>query len=761
MFNQHALKILEKRYLLKDSEGKITETPNEMFERVLNYVCESDKDLKTKTRELFYNKLFLPNTPTLMNAGTTNLLSACFRIPVDDNLESIIHDAGWWQAYIHKLGGGVGINFSNLRPKGDYIKTTGGTTSGIVGFMRVFDVISSVIKQGGKRDGANMGILRVDHPEIEDFILIKTKSKDYENFNLSVLVNKDFMDALRTDSEIKLHFNGKIYKTIEAKYLWDLICQSSWKCGCPGILFEDNMNIGNPFENHGMHIDGCNPCGEQMLFCGQYNGEVVAESCNLGSINLSRMVINNEIDWNKIKSTVFTATEFLDRVIDRNEYPFEFIDKGTKLTRKIGLGVTGFHEMLVKLNVPYGSDKSIGMASDIMKNISEYSHEASEILACAHGTYPIAHMIGDKKRNATTTTIAPTGSIGRIMMGHGYSLGIEPPYAISMHSKIIESSMDEGIYPLLLQLLNEKAEKDTDFKDKITSIIEKIQSNGSSIQGIEEIPETIRKLFKTAHEVTVEQHIAIQSAFQKYTDNAVSKTINLSSDATPENISKAFLLAYNSGCKGVTIFRNNSKDSQVMNVSNNILNEQQKSIDELSPRPSILPSLSFTKKTACNTLFINPTFMDDNKGALETFIDSAGEGGCSAMKAGLGITISVYQRIIKELLPEYANDALDIVMSHLLQVKCPACTQAIIRQKYEKTKRNVDSLSCPNAVAQVMKYMLQHQIAVTIDGKPYSQSDFSGYITNQSKCKQCGTVLIKTEGCSSLQCPVCGIGGCS
>lgn len=1035
-FNQHSLKILEKRYLLKDNEGKIVETPTDLFERVLNYVCESDEHLKSEVRELFYNKLFLPNTPTLMNAGTTNLLSACFRIPIDDNLESIVHDAGWYQAYIHKLGGGVGINFSSLRPSGDYIKTTGGITSGVLGFMRVFDVLSSVIHQGGKRDGANMGLLRYDHPEIENFITIKTKSKDYENFNLSVLINKEFIQALQTDSDIELRFNGKIYKTIKAKQLWDLICQSSWKCGCPGVLFEDNMNIGNPFENHGMHIDGCNPCwsgdtkiwtsnrvyaikelvgkeinvlsqdsnnklifkkmkniritqqnvdiieidvrnlygniatlrctpnhnfylrngnkveasklkignnlqsvykhkanskgyieitngtdkvfehyliselkygrkpdyprehchhidgnkqnnlpdnleiidsythnssrmfgnnnpvirfpeknifkngfkgkengryrhdidtdelirlrqkgytlkslsekfdcsidllwkrlkpcnhvvvdirqsnkkedvyngevedthryfvmcndndailsancGEQMLYCGQYNGELIAESCNLGSINLSQMITNGKVDWNKIKSTVYTAVEFLDRVIDRNEYPFEFIDKGTKLTRKIGLGVTGFHEMLVKLDISYGSPESIKLASNIMKEVSNYSHEASKILATRFGTYPLAHIINDNKRNATTTTIAPTGSIGRIMMGHGYSLGIEPPYAISMQSKIIESSMDEGIYPLLLQKLYEKSKINLEFEEKLPVIIEKIKSNGASIQDIKEIPEQIRNLFKTAHEIPLEQHIAVQAAFQKYTDNAVSKTINLPSDASVEDISKAFLLAYKSGCKGVTIFRNNSKDSQVMNVSNN----DKRPIDELSPRPYILPSLSFTKKTACNTLFINSTFMDNNKGAVETFIDSAGEGGCSAMKAGLGIAISVYQRIIKELSPEYANDALDIVMTHLLQVKCPACTQAMIKQKYEKTKRNVDSLSCPNAVAQVMKYMLQHQISVSIDNKPYSYTDFVGHmaLSNQKKCKQCGTVLIRTEGCSSLQCPSCGIGGCS
>ncbi|MBU0777788.1 ribonucleotide-diphosphate reductase subunit alpha, partial [Patescibacteria group bacterium] len=718
------------------------------------------------------NLKFLPNTPTLMNAGEglNGMLSACFVIPVYDSLESIVHEAGWQQAAIHKMGGGIGLNLSNLRPKGDLINSTGGMTGGVLSFLRLFDRLSDVIHQGGKRNGANMGILNIDHPEIENFINCKITNKlDYNNFNLSVMITDKFMNAVKNNLEWELKFKDKVYKTVNANYLFNLICNGAWNCGCPGMIFEDIINKNNLFDKlpgkNRMQMNTTNPCGEQPLFCGEYKDEIIAESCNLGSINLSKYVDEKgSILWDELKNTVNITTMFLDKVIDVNNYPFDYIDKGTKLTRKIGLGVTGFSDMLIKMNISYDSDEAIKLAKRVMKFIQRHSHITSENMGKTYDTYPLAKLVGDNKRNAAITTIAPTGTIGRLMIGHGYALGIEPPFALNMKSNIIETSIEEGVHPLLIEKLNALG-IDLDF------IMNELNKDGSSIQHIKEIPEDVRKLFLTAHEISIEQHLKIQEAFQLYTDSAVSKTINLKNEATVDDVRKAFIMAYDLKCKGVTIFRNMSKDGVQVMVSSSkdaingydedIIDDVNK-VQDLVPRPEILPATTFAKKSGCNTMFITLTHLQNKDGILECFINTSGKGGCRSMQDGLAIAISVYQRYIEGVIGhEHATNALKIVSNHLMNVTCQSSMIAFNKQKYDKKIGNeieheINSRSCPNAVAQVIKYMIDNPSNELISDKV-----IDNYKIDNKVCSECGVELVRQEGCSSMSCPNCGIGGCN
>lgn len=773
-FNKNSLRILEKRYLLKDETGKIIETPDQMLERTANAVCKDNTQLKEKVLEMMNDLRFLPNTPTLINSNTTNMLSACFAINIDDTLESIIHDAAWQQAYIHKQGGGVGINFSNLRPKGDLIKGTGGETTGVMGFLPVFNEISESIRQGGKRSGANMGLLSISHPEIESWITAKVDNNKFRNFNLSVLVIDKFMEAVEKNEDWNLTFNNKIYKTVKSQYLFDLICNSAHSCGCPGIIFEDEINRNNPL-SHIMWMKDTNPCGEQILYIGWYNNEFIAESCNLASQNLSKYcepdekhegfyIFNNE----KYIKDIYTAVEFLDMVIDANKYPFDFIDKGTKLTRKIGLGITGLSECFIKLRMNYGSDESIKFIENIMSILRNESHKASENIGKEKGYFPLYKEANIERRNLFTTTIAPTGSIGRFMLGHPYSSGIESPFAIYTKSNIIDTTIDDGIHPLLIEMLHQLKKNNSEYKTlDIDSIIKKIKEDGKSIQFIKEIPKHIRKLFRVAEEISIEEHIAVQSTVQEYVDNAVSKTINMKNNATIEDVKKAYMLAYKTRCKGVTVFRDGCKDAvfettsskKEIDIASTLI------LDDLPPRPDMLGSLSFTKKTSCNTLFIHPTYTGKvEKTALESFISA--NGGCFAMRTGLAVSISVYQRILESIDPKLARKGLDLVMTHLEAVPCQVCIKQIEQEKHKKdVKHPVDSISCPSAVASVMRFMLSHRIETYIDGKLLNETnEVIKQLTitnNKRKCPSCGSETTRQEGCSNDLCPSCGWGGCS
>ena len=561
----NTLVILSSRYLQRDENRRVIETPKQLFTRVARTIAEVDKmydpnadidDTANQFFEMMVNFDFLPNSPTLMNAGTeVGQLSACFVVPVEDSIVSIF-DAIKTLALIHKSGGGTGFSFSKLRPKGDAVKSTGGVASGPVSFMKIFDSATNEIKQGGKRRGANMGILKVDHPDILDFIVSKEREKTLSNFNISVAMTDKFMDAVINDKDYELinPKNNQVVNKLNARAVWNLIVTMAWKTGDPGVIFIDRINktFSNPVPSLGP-IEATNPCGEQPLY--------PFDSCNLGSINLARMVNGGEIDWNKLRDTVRKAVHFLDNIIDANKYPILEIELMTKSIRRIGLGVMGFADMLIQLGIPYNSTAALRVAESIMKFITDEARKTSIELAKERGAFPkfkdsIWSKLGyEPLRNATVTTIAPTGTISVIA---GCSSGIEPLFSVSYMRNVAES-LGENLIETN-SLFEKIAIRDRFYSEELMKKI----SGVWSVQHIEEIPEDVRKIFVTAHDISPEWHVRMQAAFQKYTDNAVSKTINFSVNATPQDVEKAYLLAYQLGCKGITVYRDNSRESQII-----------------------------------------------------------------------------------------------------------------------------------------------------------------------------------------------------
>jgi ribonucleoside-diphosphate reductase alpha chain len=563
--NLNAKTVLEKRYLQKNKEGKAIETPKELFLRVARAIASADRkfdrkaDIK-KTQNLFFKAMmeakFMPNSPTLMNAGTPlGQLSACFVLPVNDSIKDIF-EAVKLMAIIHKSGGGTGFSFSSLRPKGDIVRTTGGIASGPVSFMRAFDTATAVIKQGGRRRGANMGILRIDHPDIREFIQCKLSNAKFPNFNISVAITDSFLKKLKRKDKYNLinPRNGKIVKKESTVSIFEELCQAACQCGDPGVIFIDEINRFNPTPQLG-EIQSTNPCGEQPLLS--------YESCNLGSINLSRVVKNGQIDWRQLKDLVYLGVHFLDNVIEVNEFPHSEIEKMTKGNRKIGLGVMGFADALILLGVSYNSKLALSIAEEIMKFIQESAREASRQLAKKRGPFPnFKNSIYNERgspplRNATVTTIAPTGTISIIC---GCSSGIEPLFAVSFVRNVLEGTKLIEINPHF-----ERISKEKNFYSK--SLIKRIAMTGS-LTDIREIPQDVKRLFVTAFDIPYTQHLQIQAAFQKYCDNSVSKTINLSKDIKPKIIKEIYLKAYELKCKGVTVYRYGSKKEQVLSLAN-------------------------------------------------------------------------------------------------------------------------------------------------------------------------------------------------
>ncbi len=563
---ESALMVLQARYLVRDENNEIIETPQGLFERVALAISEAErnfprsKDKAEYYAERFYELMasldFLPNSPTLMNAGRPlGQLSACFVLPIEDSLDSIFETLKY-TALIHKSGGGTGFNFSRLRPKGDVVFSTSGVASGPVSFMKVFDAATEAIKQGGKRRGANMGILNVDHPDIEEFITAKSDPRALTNFNISVAITDAFMEALKKDEDFPLinPRTGKIVRKVSARALFELLCQKSWESGDPGVIFIDTINRFNPTPHLGK-IEATNPCGEQPL--------LPYESCNLGSINLANFVSNGEIDWERLRETVHLAVRFLDDVIEVNRFPIPQIAKITSLNRKIGLGVMGFADMLIKLRIGYAEERAVSLAERIMSFISEESLKASAMLAEERGSFPaFPGSLWDKRgypplRNATTTTIAPTGTLSLIA---GVSSSIEPLFGIYYERKTLGGVVIKEFHPLFERVLEEEGYKESE----IEAIKEEVKEKGLISQiGIKE---EIKKLFLTSYEIPPEIHLSIQRAFQKYTHNAVSKTINLPETATPEDTRKIYLKAFEWGLKGVTVYRYGSKPEQVIYI---------------------------------------------------------------------------------------------------------------------------------------------------------------------------------------------------
>lgn len=657
--SENAIKVLERRYLIKDDQGKVIETPEELFQRVAKAIAGAEKnyeatddEVENKAKEFYdvmSNLEFLPNSPTLMNSGRPlGQLSACFVLPIEDSMESIF-DAVKNTALIHKSGGGTGFSFSKLRPKNSVVASTSGVASGPISFMKVINAATEAVKQGGTRRGANMGVLRVDHPDILEFISSKEDLSELNNFNISVALTDDFMrkaengeyyDLIDPRTQDIYYKNGNPVR-LKAKEVFDLIIKQAWKTGEPGVMFIDRMNGKNPITKVGL-FEATNPCGEQPL--------LPYESCNLGSINLSKMVrkIGDflEIDWDKLERVTKIAVRFLDNVIYVNKYPLSQIEENTKKNRKIGLGVMGWADLLVQLRISYDSLEAVDLGEKVMRFIQEKSHLISSELAKKRGNFPnwSKSIYYDKNipmRNATVTTIAPTGTISIIA---SCSSGIEPIFAICYVRNVMDQTELTEVNPYFE---NQGREKGFLTKKLLERIAEK-----NSLKEFDEIPEDVKKIYVTSFDVAPEWHIKMQGVFQKYTDNAVSKTINLPSYAKVEDVDRAYKLAYKLGCKGITIYRDKSRTEQVLSV--------RKTVAELKitpmERPSTLSGITEKIKTGYGNLYVTvntlngkpfEVFAQIGKSGYSTMADT--EAICRLASLGLRSGIGV-DKIIDQLI---------------------------------------------------------------------------------------------------------------
>ena len=553
--------VLERRYLVKDDRGVVVETPGAMFRRVAHAVAQADPNYGTasdveKAEEEFYELMtrfeFLPNSPTLMNAGTEmGQLSACFVLPVEDSIEGIFRSVGE-MALIHQSGGGTGFSFSRLRPKGDMVRSTHGVASGPVSFMSVFDSATEVIKQGGRRRGANMGILHVSHPDIMEFITSKVGGERLRNFNISVAVDDAFMAALAAGSDYKLvnPRNGETTAVMKASDIFSAIVTAAWQCADPGLVFIDEINRHNQTPAAG-RIEATNPCGEQPL--------LPYESCNLGSVNLALMVRDGGIDYERLERVIRSGVHFLDNVIDVGAFPLDRVREATRENRKTGLGVMGWAEMLIQLGIPYDSDEALKAAGKLMRFIAKTAGDASRELARARGEFPnfprSIWATGPPMRNATVTSIAPTGTISIIA---GTSSGIEPLFSLAFSRNVLEGTRLRERN----RLFEEVARKRNFYgNDLMLEVAQK-----GSVRDIAAVPEDVRRIFATALDIAPEWHVRMQAAFQKHTDNGVSKTVNLPRAATQADVRDVFLLAHRLRCKGITIYRYGSKPEQVLTM---------------------------------------------------------------------------------------------------------------------------------------------------------------------------------------------------
>ena len=742
VLSDNAMTVLKKRYFKKNEKGEVVENAVELFWRVAENIAKADaiydKNAKTeKTAEEFYNLMisldFLPNSPTLMNAGRElQQLAACFVLPVEDSIEGIF-EAIKNAALIHKSGGGTGFSFSRLRPNRDKVKTTSGVSSGPISFMKVFNAATEAIKQGGTRRGANMGILSVEHPDIREFISCKADDKEITNFNISVALTEAFMQALKEGKKYNLinPRDGKPEGEESAREIFDMIVEYAWKNGDPGIVFIDRINEENPTPNAGK-IEATNPCGEQPL--------LPFEACNLGSVNLANMITqDNEIDYDRLKKAVHMGVHFLDNVIDMSKYPLEKIAEMVRSNRKIGLGIMGWADMLVQLGISYSSEAATALGEKVMKFIHAEASDASKKLANSRGTFPnyrgsVLEMKKLSQRNATLTTIAPTGTLSMIA---GCSSGVEPLFAVA-YTKTV---MDNERLPEINKYFMKRAKDGGFYSDKL---INKIAETGH-IAAEDGVPEEVRKVYVTAHDIEPEWHVKMQAAFQKATDNAVSKTVNFKNSATKEDVKKVYMMAYESGCKGVTIYRDGSRDAQVLTLS---LTEKAKEpaqiqggvvmAHEIEPRkrPDVTYGKTIKMKTGCGNLYV--TINEDENGLCEVFTTMGKSGGCAnAQSEGISRLVSVALR---------AGVKPEILIKHLRGIRCPA----------PAWQEGGIVLSCPDAIGIAMEKYL-HEKSGNGEKLIFKNTDTGEKFLGET-CPECGATLEHEGGCNV--CRICGYSKC-
>ncbi len=751
MFTANAKTVLERRYLAKDQDGKVTETIDELFHRVASAIAEADaaygstgdeiKELEGQFYDMITSREFMPNSPTLMNAGRPlGQLSACFVLPVEDSMADIF-DTVKYAALVHQSGGGTGFSFSRLRPEGSIVRSTGGVASGPVSFMKVFNAATEAVKQGGTRRGANMGMLRVDHPDILKFIDCKENNDEINNFNISVAITDKFMEAVKAGTEYELinPHTGEVSGTLDARTVFDKIVDAAWRNGEPGVVFIDEMNRYNPTPALG-EIESTNPCGEQPL--------LPYEACNLGSINLGLCVAEDDgiptIDYDRLSRIVRTAVHFLDNVIDVNRYPLPKIDENTRKTRKIGLGIMGFADMLLKLGVPYNSVEAEKAAEEVMSLIQSEGRAASAELAAERGVFPAwkESVFGIENlpvRNATITTIAPTGTISIIADASG---GCEPMFAYAFTKNV----MDGDKLLVCNDFLVEKLKEAGVYSE---ALMHRIAEEGT-LAHILEIPAEIRRVFVCAHDISPEWHIRIQAAFQKYTDNAVSKTINFPNSATREEVKEAYMLAYKLGCKGTTVYRDGSRDSQVLTTGTA---KEEKPLEIPPslfgniiprPRPGMTWGATEKMKIGCGSLFI--TVNRDENGICEVFTSTGKGGGCPSQSEATARLVSIALR---------SGISQKEILAQLKGIRCPST----VRQQGMKCT------SCPDAIARTIEKMSKILGTETMginpdlieEEKPAPQPASKGNkpilgADDRLHCPECGKVLRHEGGCTVCDC---------
>jgi ribonucleoside-diphosphate reductase alpha chain len=732
--SDNALEILKKRYFINNEIR-----PEQMFRRVAHCISQAEKgEDKQYWEEQFFeimnNLDFLPNSPTLMNSGTEiNNFSACFVLNIDDSIDSIF-DFYKDAALVNKSGGGIGASYDKLRPKNESVASTQGVASGPISWMKIQNISTEQMKQGGRRRGANMGILGISHPDIEEFITCKDDGISLQNFNLSIAITDEFMNAVKNDLDFDLKFKDKVYKTIKAREYWNKICYHAWLLGDPGLFFIDTANKYNPTPHVGKY-ESVNVCGEQVLLSN--------EACTLGAINLLNCVVDNYFSFNKLDNIIKIGVRFLDDVLDCNQYPTEKIKKMALGNRKIGLGIMGFGDMLYKLNIPYNSQEALDFASYIMNYIYKIAKKTSEELGDLKGYFP-NDIYNYRRRNACLTTIQPTGTVAIIA---DVSSGCEPNFSLCYKRKVMSMNNLELIFTN--NILKEKLSRIGILNDKL---LEKIINNNGSLKGIKEIPKEIQDIFVTAMEISPEYHVKMQAVFQNSgVDSAVSKTCNLSSDATVEDVSNIYMMAYDLGCKGITIFRDGCRgENQVLS---NIKKEENKKQLELPQqfiqvKPPLEEAYCKRKKfkTGCGSIWMK--LVVDEIGNLQEIFTQSSNGGCKA-------NIETISRLTSLLLR--ANVDPEQIMDQLSSSFC------------KTSQDNVKCKSCGDVIAKAMKKFLQENINIIpvsknedpkITGQLNIPTIKSEEIQNKEIWKECNHPrMIKQESCET--CPDCGYSKCS